>query len=271
MGRCGTLVVGPAGSGKSTYCDMMRTHCETQRRRVHVVNLDPAAEHFAYPVAADIRELISLEDVMAEMGLGPNGGLIYCMEYLVDHIDWLVDELDEIGEDEYVLFDCPGQIELYSHVPSMQQISQELQRMRFRLAACYLLDSTFCSDAPKFLSGALCCLSAMTALELPHVNVLSKCDLVANRGSLDALLEADPDELRSRLDAGTRPAFLKLNSAICELLDEWSMVQFLPLDPTDTDSVDLILAQVDNAVQYHDDVEPRTVDDEEPDGQDYEF
>lgn len=30
---------------------------------------------------ADIRELISLEDVMEELGLGPNGGLMYCMEY----------------------------------------------------------------------------------------------------------------------------------------------------------------------------------------------
>ena len=40
-------------------------------------------------VVSDIRELISLEDVMAEMKLGPNGGLIYCMEYLVDNIDWL--------------------------------------------------------------------------------------------------------------------------------------------------------------------------------------
>lgn len=29
----------------------------------------------------DIRELISLEDVMEELGLGPNGGLLYCMEY----------------------------------------------------------------------------------------------------------------------------------------------------------------------------------------------
>mgnify|MGYP002776780065 CR=1 FL=1 len=29
----------------------------------------------------DIRELISLEDVMEELQLGPNGGLIYCMEY----------------------------------------------------------------------------------------------------------------------------------------------------------------------------------------------
>jgi len=30
---------------------------------------------------ADIRELISLDDVMEELGLGPNGGLVYCMEY----------------------------------------------------------------------------------------------------------------------------------------------------------------------------------------------
>ena len=30
---------------------------------------------------ADIRELISLDDVMEELGLGPNGGLMYCMEY----------------------------------------------------------------------------------------------------------------------------------------------------------------------------------------------
>ena len=71
MGRCGQLVIGPAGSGKSTYCELMRNHIETLNRRVHVVNLDPAAEHFRYPVAADIRDLISLQDVMAELKLGP--------------------------------------------------------------------------------------------------------------------------------------------------------------------------------------------------------
>ena len=26
---------------------------------------------------------------MAEMNLGPNGGLVYAMEYLVQNIDWL--------------------------------------------------------------------------------------------------------------------------------------------------------------------------------------
>lgn len=34
---------------------------------------DPAAEAFNYPVSIDIRDLISLEDVMTELELGPNG------------------------------------------------------------------------------------------------------------------------------------------------------------------------------------------------------
>ncbi len=34
---------------------------------------DPAAEEFAYPVSIDVRELVSLEDVMDELQLGPNG------------------------------------------------------------------------------------------------------------------------------------------------------------------------------------------------------
>jgi len=32
-------------------------------------------------VFPDIRELITLSDVMEELGYGPNGGLVYCMEY----------------------------------------------------------------------------------------------------------------------------------------------------------------------------------------------
>jgi len=42
------LVMGPAGSGKSTYCKSIQDHCENRHRTVHIVNLDPAAEYFAY-------------------------------------------------------------------------------------------------------------------------------------------------------------------------------------------------------------------------------
>lgn len=49
-------------------------------RRAHIVNLDPAAEPSEYEFSIDIRELISLEDVMDELEYGPNGGLVYCFE-----------------------------------------------------------------------------------------------------------------------------------------------------------------------------------------------
>lgn len=78
---------------------------------MHIVNLDPAADEFAYPVSADIRELISLADVMEEMNLGPNGALLYCMEYLEDSLeDWLAEALEGYGEDDCLLFDCPGEV-----------------------------------------------------------------------------------------------------------------------------------------------------------------
>jgi hypothetical protein len=53
---------------------------------VHLFNLDPAAERFALPdgtamtPSVDIKDLISLEEVMEDLGLGPNGGLVYCFE-----------------------------------------------------------------------------------------------------------------------------------------------------------------------------------------------
>lgn len=64
MGKHAQIVMGPAGSGKSTYCNAIAKHCEQIGRTVHIVNLDPAAEHFEYPVAIDIRDLISLKDVI---------------------------------------------------------------------------------------------------------------------------------------------------------------------------------------------------------------
>lgn len=38
---------------------------------------------------------------------GPNGGLIFCMEYFANNFDWLEESLGHV-EDDYILFDCPG-------------------------------------------------------------------------------------------------------------------------------------------------------------------
>ena len=89
--------------------------------------------------------------------------------------------------------------------------------------------------------------------------------MLPSRNSLEEFLEADTAALAHMLQKGTSPHFYRLNTAICDLIDEWNMVQFLPLDPKDSDTIDLILAQIDNAIQYHDDVEPKAEDGPEDD------
>ncbi len=63
-----------------------------------------------YTPAIDITELISLDTVVKELNLGPNGGLVYCIEYLEKNVGWLVGKLSSLPEDNYVLFDLPGQV-----------------------------------------------------------------------------------------------------------------------------------------------------------------
>lgn len=45
-----------------------------------LINTAKLVQFFCVEKMADIRELITLEDVMTEMNYGPNGGLVYCFE-----------------------------------------------------------------------------------------------------------------------------------------------------------------------------------------------
>ena len=85
---------------------------------------------------ADIRDLVSVDDVMQEMGFGPNGALLFCMEYLLeDDSGWLAEQLEGYLEDDYLLLDCPGQIELYSHIPVFKRVAAMLQGYGFNVRA----------------------------------------------------------------------------------------------------------------------------------------
>ncbi len=130
---------------------------------VHVVNLDPAADAFGYTPSIDVRDLISLDDVMSELSLGPNGGLVYCMEYLQQNLQWLADQVADYNDD-YLILDCPGQIELYSHLSVMPTLTRALQTWGYNVCAVYCIDSLVMSDAARLVSGTLMCLSAMIQL-----------------------------------------------------------------------------------------------------------
>lgn len=270
MTRYAQLVIGPAGSGKSTYCSNIVKHCEDVHRSVQVVNLDPAAEYFDYPVMADLRDLIQIDDAMEDTSLnfGPNGGLIFCMEYLAQNFDWLQEQLDE-QEDDYILFDCPGQIELYTHIPVMKQLVERLQAWDFHVCVVFLLDAQFLVDASKFVSGSLTALSTMVNLELPHVNVITKMDLLSKsaRKHIEKYLEPELSTLlREEFeDQEFGPKFKSLNKAMAQLLDDFSLVHFLPLDYNDEENISDLMIHVDSTIQYGENLEPRMRDQDEVD------
>lgn len=53
-----------------------------------------------------------------------------------------------------------------------------------QLTAVHLVDAHLCSDPGKYISSLVLSLSTMLHLELPHVNVLSKIDLIERYGRL---------------------------------------------------------------------------------------
>ncbi|PYI13851.1 putative ATP binding protein [Aspergillus violaceofuscus CBS 115571] len=285
MSKFGVLVMGPAGAGKTTFCSAVIQQLQNTRRSCFYVNLDPAAETFSYEPDLDIRELITLEDVMEELGLGPNGGLIYCFEFLLQNLDFLTEALDPLSEEYLIIFDMPGQIELYTHIPLLPSLVQFLSRagpLNISLCAAYLLESTFVVDKAKFFAGTLSAMSAMLMLEMPHVNILTKMDQVKDMISRKELkrftnvdvqllqADADPGGVREVVHRGdpaakenllSGGAFHQLNRAVGQLIDDFSMVSFLKLDVQDEDSVAAVLSHIDDAIQYHEAQEPREPND----------
>lgn len=136
----GQAVIGPPGSGKTTYCLGMSEFLRALGRRVAVVNLDPANEGLPYECAVDVGELVGLGDVMDALRLGPNGGLLYCMEYLEANLDWLRAKLEPL-RGHYFLFDCPGQVELCTHHGALRSIFSQMAQwdLRVRLGSSRLL------------------------------------------------------------------------------------------------------------------------------------
>lgn len=270
--RYAQLVMGPAGAGKSTYCDTMQRHAADAQRDIKVVNLDPACEAVHYTACCDVRDLITVDDAMdvESLDYGPNGGLVFCMEYLLDNMDDFRDLIDAEADDDYILFDCPGQIELYTHMDLMRDFIGHLQQWDFRVCAVFMIDAHYMVDSSKFLSASLAATSAMMSLEVPHVNLVTKMDLLdrAARHRVQAFLDTDT---RALLGDGLRGGrwserFSRLTAALAQVLDEQHLVSYVALNREREESVRDALLMIDQAIQYGEDaaVKPKDFDFADP-------
>ena len=280
----GQLVIGPAGSGKTTYCQVMSDLLRQLGRSVITINIDPANDVLPYEPTIDISRLIKLSEVMQTLNLGPNGALLYCIDFLDTNFDWLKTELQKAIEMEkkkakqsviYVLVDSPGQIELYTNHESLKRVLHQLNSLSkgvnktgettdesgsaidLRLVAVNLVDSHYSNEASKFISVALNCLNSMIHLEMPQINVLSKVDIIQKYGNTDFGIDfyCDILDLNYLVDKISDDPFLakykKLTKGLAGLIEDYSLVSFIPLDINDNKTVFRVLKSCDRANGFY--------------------
>ena len=170
------FLVGTAGSGKSLLTASLEKWLVGSDLSVTVANIDPGVDSPPYTSDVDIREYVDYGEVMNKFGLGPNGALVASLDMAVGHIDDLREEIIETERD-YVLVDCPGQMELFAYRNSGPLMVQGL-RGDDPAVSLYLLDSNIARTATGYLSSMLLGVSINIRFGLPQQALLSKSDIL---------------------------------------------------------------------------------------------
>lgn len=173
-----TYVIGPAGSGKSTFTASFKDWLVPQNVPVTTLNLDPAVEDLAYLPDIDIREYVFVRNVQEKYKLGPNGAIIASVDLSVEYLDEISRQISEAPEG-YVLVDTPGQMEIFTYRQSGEIITRTLcEESDRRCAAVVILDATIAVSPSDFISQVFLAASSFYRLNLPMIALINKIDLL---------------------------------------------------------------------------------------------
>jgi GPN-loop GTPase len=170
--------IGTAGSGKSTLTSSMQQWCHDRGLDAIIVNLDPGAENLPYEPDVDIRDWISLREVMDANKLGPNGAQIACADMIALNTEDVKESINSFKAD-YILLDTPGQLELFVFREAGKYTVKFLSPEKSVI--CYLLDPLLAKSASGFVAQLLLAITTNLRLNQPQINILSKADLLTKK------------------------------------------------------------------------------------------
>lgn len=167
--------IGTAGSGKTYLTFAFQTWMHLNGYDAITVNLDPGVEHLPYSADIDIREWINLKEVMEEYGVGPNGAQIIAADLLALKIEEVKKEINTF-ETDYILFDTPGQIELFTLRDTSRLV---IQILGGNSMIAFLYDPILAATPTGFVSLLMQAASVQFRLTQPFTNLLAKADLIS--------------------------------------------------------------------------------------------
>ncbi|MCS7131372.1 MAG: ATP/GTP-binding protein, partial [Hadesarchaea archaeon] len=107
------IVLGTAGAGKSSLSSSFgKWILKNTEQSVAYINLDPGCDYVPFKPDFDIRNYFTIERIMREENLGPNGAMVRASELLKEKAAQLSREINEI-EADVKMVDTPGQMEVF--------------------------------------------------------------------------------------------------------------------------------------------------------------
>ena len=196
-----TLIVGMAGSGKTSVTSRLQLACETSDYNSYLLNLDPAVISLPYEPNIDIRDTIDYAGIRKKYNLGPNGAILTACNLFATRFDQVISLCKQRASNlNYVFVDTPGQIEIFTWSASGAIVCDSFQA-EFPTVLLYVLDTPRVHDAQVFLSNMLQCLSIVYKTKLPVVLVYNKVDVLES--GFAELWMKDPSLICSALENAT--------------------------------------------------------------------
>ncbi|CAD6216418.1 GSCOCG00004576001-RA-CDS [Cotesia congregata] len=169
------IVLGMAGSGKTTFVNSIITHLY-KTGTPYGINLDPACKDVPYPANIDIRDTVNYKEVMKQYRLGPNGAIVTTLNLFATKFDKVIELIDK-SNNEYVIIDTPGQIEVFTWSASGAIITETLAS-QFPTIIVYVMDAVRSHNPVTFMSNMLYACSILYKTKLPFIVVMNKIDIV---------------------------------------------------------------------------------------------
>jgi len=189
------IFIGPAGCGKTS---LTKTFGEWSGQELGMsiayVNLDPGVLDLPYTPDYDVRELVTVDRLMREEGLGPNGAMVKASEIMDENIDSIAEGIASLDAD-LRLIDTPGQMELFLFRPMGPRLSEAISKNSPSITV-YISDPSLASNPSGLAISLSMALITWLRLSTPTVPVINKVDVL--RGDLDKLL-TDPSALKEFL------------------------------------------------------------------------
>ncbi|ESL06104.1 XPA-interacting protein [Trypanosoma rangeli SC58] len=194
------LVVGMAGTGKTTLVHRMQHYTMEENKQAYFINLDPAVAEVPYNVNIDIRDTVNYKEVMRQYRLGPNGAIMTALNLFATKFHQVISILENKDSLEWIVVDTPGQIEVFTWSASGQIIAESLAAM-WPTVLLFVADTTRCVSPQTFMSTMLYSSSIMLKQQLPLLLVFNKTDVVSSDGAVSWM--KNPDTLADAVNSNT--------------------------------------------------------------------